>query len=97
MSAKNDFVKHLQRRMTVLAQEAEVAGPLSKFYSDNGYNSGGSDPIVDADISSTTLTAVEVASIITLLDQFDNFQGNVAVTTGDYKSTMNKARIDITE
>jgi len=95
MSEKNDFVHYLQEKMTALAQISEIAAPMDKFYNDKGFPSGGADPIIDADITSTGMTAVEVLAVITLLQQLDNFQGNSAVTQGDYKSTMNKARLDI--
>jgi hypothetical protein len=36
------------------------------------------------------MTVSDLSSAITLLQQFNNFMGNSAVTTGDYSSTISK-------
>jgi len=63
-------------------------------YFDRGYNSGGSDPIIDDDISGLFVTADEVDSFITLIENLEKFFDNQAVTTGDYEASLNKFRRD---
>ncbi len=63
-------------------------------YFDNGYNGGGSDPIVDGDLSTNFngLTAAQLGSIITAFQQLDNYFNNSAVTTADYSVNFNAVR-----
>ncbi len=95
MSKKVEFTKKLQEVCSQLGQVADIADSLEELYFDRTYNSGGADAITDADISSTGLTAAQVGAIITLLQQFQNFVGNSAVTTADYLSTINIARDEL--
>ena len=53
---------------------------------------GGSNQIVDADVSSLDIKAADVASGITLGQQLANFLANSAVTTGNYQATVNALR-----
>ena len=76
-----------------LSQVMEKAPEIVGAYFDNGYNSGGADELVTGDISSVyNFTGAEVGDLVTLLQQFNNFHGNSAVTTGDYGATLNKIR-----
>lgn len=95
MSTKSEFAEELQENATLMAQLAERMVSLEATYFDRGYNGGGSDPIIDGDVSSFGITAANVSSWITLAQQFANFRDNSAVTTGDYDSTLNAIRNDI--
>jgi len=94
MSKKNQFVNEFKTQLTLLAQVTEKTSALSAAYFQREYNSGGADVITDEDISSTGMTAADVVSQITLAQQLVNFRDNQAVLTGDYGSTMNRARTD---
>ena len=66
---------------------------IDSQYFDNGYDGGGSDPILDADLLAfNDLTAANVASVITAFQQINNFFQNAAVTTADYSVTYNTVR-----
>lgn len=67
---------------------------LNSVYFDRGYNSGGSDPIIDADIAELNVTAADIAGMVTIAQQFRNFLNNVAVVTGDYDTTLSQLRSD---
>jgi hypothetical protein len=85
----------------LIADANEIAALKRKIsdrygvYFDRGYNSGGSDEIVDADVADLNVTAAQISSWITLLEQWGKFWDNQAVTTGDYDATMNALRQDI--
>jgi hypothetical protein len=68
---------------------------LETVYFDRGYNGGGSNPITDEDLTSLGYTAANLANLITLIQQLNNFLGNSAVTSGDYDATLNAVRNDV--
>jgi len=92
MSKKIAYTIEVQKQMAALAKAYEAVQALRELYFDRGYNSGGADAIADADISSTGLTAANLSSAITAIEQYENFVENSAVTAGDYYATMNIAR-----
>lgn len=95
MATKIQFGTQAQLDATTLAQVADKLANLETVYFDRGYNSGGSDPIANADIVSLNITAADLAALITLIQQFNNFLGNLAVSTGDYDATLNTVRKDV--
>ncbi len=92
MANKSDFVYDVILRMRRLAEVADVGDSLAKEWSDSGFGSGGGNEIVDGDLTDFQITAAELTSAITLLQQFNNFVGNSAVLQGDYMATLNKVR-----
>ena len=62
------------------------------MYWARGYNSGGSDPIADADIASLERTATQVSNIITMIDNINKLLSNQTPITGDYDTTINTFR-----
>jgi hypothetical protein len=95
MASKITFTQQAQDTVTNIGKAMQVAEDLSKTYFDRGYNSGGSNPIIDSDVNQLGITAANVASFITLAQQLINLFGNVSVTQGDYKATLNKMRTDL--
>ena len=63
--------------------------PFVELYFDKGYNSGGSDPIADGDITDTGTTATAISNLVTFFQQIDNLWDNAAVTQADYSVTIN--------
>lgn len=96
MADKNTFVQRFQDASTRLAQVANEFDDLVSVYFDRGYNSGGSDELLDADIpAGLGITAADVTAGVTLAQQLGNFLNNAAVSTGDYDVTLNKLRTDL--
>ncbi len=95
MATKLTFGEQSQGEATTLAQVADRLTNLETVYFDRGYNSGGTNPIVDGDIVSLNITAADLAALITLAQQLNNFLGNLAVATGDYDATLNAVRTDV--
>ena|SRR5579859_6804725 len=91
-ATKSQFVTDCQvaanNAETLRIQMEEIATAYFKM----GFNSGGSQPIVDADVSGNNLTAAKIASFITLAQQIGNLFGNAAVTQADYRSTNDQMR-----
>jgi hypothetical protein len=95
MATKITWSTQAQADATTLAQVADKLANLETVYFDRGYDSGGGDPIVDGDVVSLGITAAQLGSLITLIQQLNNFLGNSAVTAADYDSTLNAVRKDV--
>jgi hypothetical protein len=95
MATKITWATQAQADATSLAQVADKLANLETVYFDRGYDSGGGDPIVDGDVASLGITAVQLGALITLIQQLNNFLGNSAVTAADYDSTLNAVRDDV--
>jgi hypothetical protein len=96
MATKLIFAGQAQDSATTMATLGDKLADLHSVYFDRGYNSsGGSNPITDDDLSSLGITAVQLANLITLAEQFANFLNNAAVIQADYDATLNAIRTDI--
>ena len=83
------FIRHLIRRMQELDTIFDEAPDIESEYFDLGYNVGGANPIVDADVTTYVLTATDIGNAITLIQQCKNMESGAAVTTGNYGATTN--------
>jgi hypothetical protein len=95
MATKITWAGQAQTDATTLAQVADRLANLETVYFDRGYDSGGSNPITNDDVVSLNVTAADLAALITLIQQLNNFLGNSAVTAGDYDATLNTVRTDV--
>ena len=94
-SMKQAYCRQLQTDANAIASIRKVLDDRRGVYFDRGYNSGGSNPIIDADVSDLDLTAAQVGNWITLLEQLEKFFTNQSVTTADYDATLSTMRRDI--
>jgi hypothetical protein len=96
MSKKTDFVTAAQEASTVLGKLAPKFQVLFETYFDRGYNTGGANPLVDADIPAELgIVAADMAAFITLAENVGKFLNNEAAFQSDYQATVNKVRTDI--
>lgn len=95
MAEKITFAQKVQGNVTSLVNMNNDVKDLIDYYFDKGYNGGGADPIVDADLLPLKVTAADFVNAITLLQNLNKFFNNEAVTQGDYYTTANKVRNDI--
>lgn len=91
---KKEYVLDLAKTIKKLSEVADIVSERHKEYFDNGYNTGGADPITDLDLSSNNidLTAANVGTVITMIDELNKFFTNQAVTTGDHLASINVIR-----
>jgi hypothetical protein len=86
------FVQRVQSNANKLADEIATAIELQAVYFDRGYDSGGANELVDADLADLFITATQLASYVTMAQQIENFRDNAAVTSADYGSTLSQVR-----
>ena len=89
---KTRFAQQMISLHQKLSEVMDLAGAMEKEYFDRGYNSAGSDEIEDNDVVNLGITASNIASGITLLQQQDKFFTNQAVSAADYAVTVNMFR-----
>jgi len=95
MAVKTDFGRAVQKNTNQFIQAAEKLINLGELYTDRGYNSGGSSPIVDGDVSDLGFTATQLGSLFTMVTQLSNFLNNGTVTEADYDATVSIIRSDL--
>lgn len=95
MMSKANFIGKVLNTATSVAQLFDEVPDIEGVYFDRGYNSGGAEPIVQADLDSFGVDLSEFTAMITCIQQLKNFANNAAVTQGDYSSTVNQLRNDI--
>jgi hypothetical protein len=61
-------------------------------YFENGFNVGGSDEILDADLVNLNLTASDLVNSITLLQNFENLMEGVAATVTPFKTILSRLK-----
>ena len=83
------YIRDLVRRIQEIDTLFDDAPDITNEFYDLGYNSGGAREITDADVLPFGLTAANIASGVTLVEQIANMAGNSAVTTADYAATTN--------
>ncbi len=101
-SQKNGYVRLMQQEINRLAGSYYKLIQFESIYFDRGFNSGGADAISDSDLdgsvvgdTNTNITASELGSGITMIQQLKNFVTNAAVVQGDYESTISNLRNDV--
>lgn len=92
MTDKEVFASRIRNLANQLGSLQNQLAEMGELYFDRGYDGVGSDPIIDADVSSQEIDAATIASMMTCVAQMNNFFGNSAVTTGDYGATINQTR-----
>lgn len=92
MSEKISFVLRAQELTEHLAAVMDGGPDLVQLFFDRAYGSGGANEIADADIASTSLTAAQVVSAITLLQNFDKFCNAGNPANDAYRVTVNQVR-----
>lgn len=78
-----EIIQHAQ----ALAAVADVTADLEKEYFDAGYNN-----MTQEQLGALNVTPAEIASIITVLQQFGKLMTSQATTPADYMSSLNKVR-----
>ncbi len=95
MASKLNFATQLQANITQFAQLMDRLGDNQSSYFDRTFQAGGANAIVDADVASLNITAVQVGSAITFIQQLQKLLANTAPTVGAYQTTIDQVRNDV--
>jgi len=79
------YIRDLVRRIQELDTLFDDAADIEKEYFDLGYNTIGSNPIVDADVSTYVLTQADITNGITLIGAIKTLAVTYAGTTNAFK------------
>ena len=75
MASKQQFAGQAITLANVFSQLANNLEDLNSVFFDRGYNVGGADPIIDADVDSLNIKAADISGLITIAQQVDNVFG----------------------
>ena len=96
MAKKNSFISDVVTMTNSLAKYyTDRSDELHKSYFDNGYNTGGSNEITEADVQAiySDMTLADFTAAISLMEQLNNLMENRAVAQADWQASVNKVRI----
>ena len=85
--AKIETAKAVIEPVKAVAETADVAKDRIKEYFDLA-----GDGWVDADVAALGITAAQLASCITFLENFDKFMTNQVAAQADYTAVLNAVR-----
>ncbi len=94
-SRKFQFAQRMMGFCAVLAQVADDGYDAREVFQDREWHSGGSDPIVDEDITGLEITAVQLQDSVEFFDQLYKLLNNQATTPKDYDKDLNEMRDDV--
>lgn len=92
VSRKEDFALAVRTAVTALAEAAERIAELDAIYMDSGYDSGGTNPITDEDLTGHDMTAQDLANASTFATNLALFLSDGDPMVFDYASAINKFR-----
>lgn len=93
--SKVAFAEEAQNLCTELAGLSERFQSSFQTFFNRGYDGQGSDPIVDADLTSLGITAANIGAFITLAENINKFLDNQSPFSSLYRDTVNDLRTDI--
>lgn len=89
---KVDFALAARAAVTTLAEAAERIAELNEVFVASGYNTGGSDPIIDSDIEGHDITAANLADVATFAENLYKFLNDDTPLKFDYATAINAFR-----
>lgn len=92
MVSKVEFAQKVQTLATTLVEAAESSSSLLQRSDDCGFGANESNEIVDGDISSTGMSAAQLAAALTCLDHYIKFMVGETVTPEVHRVTLNSIR-----
>ena len=91
-SRKVDFALAVRAGVTALAEAAERVAELDAMYVDSGYDSAGSNPIIDGDIEGHDITADDLGNASVFAENLDLFLNGGDPMVYGYASAINAFR-----
>lgn len=73
MANKQHYSRQAQQMAASFSALADDIGALQAIYFDRGYNSGGADELLDADVESLGIDAAAVTGMITFAGALETF------------------------
>lgn len=92
MSRKVSFALSVRKQVTEFDDLIDSLNVLSDVFADSGYDSSGSDPIVDGDLNGLDMTAADLAQFSQLVTNLNLFMQNGTPAVFDYAASIKAFR-----
>lgn len=89
---KVDFAIAARAAITAFAEAVERIGEVDSIFKASGYNSSGSNPIMDDDLSGHDITAANLGAVSIFAENVVLFLNNGSPMRFDYASAIDKFR-----
>jgi len=73
MAQKEKYARRAQDMSSIFSSLADDIMSLRNVYWDRGYNSGGGDPLTDADVEALGIVSADVTDMVTFADALETF------------------------
>ncbi|MFZ1768583.1 MAG: hypothetical protein WAU00_05255 [Caldilinea sp.] len=73
MAQKEKYARRAQDMASIFSSLADDIMSLRNVYWDRGYNSGGGDPLTDADVEALGVVSADVTDMVTFADALETF------------------------
>lgn len=93
--AKTDYIRQLRTGTTQLNEIIKQLVDWRDVYFDRGYGTGGAQEITVQDLNGTGITPANIAGVINLAEQLQNFRDNLPVQQNDWGSVISAVRTDV--
>lgn len=95
MATKIEFATKVKEFCTAIMYAHIQGYDAREIYNDREYNPMGDDPIIDADVVSLGIKAVDIEHAMQLFENLQKFMDNLAPATAEYREYLNKMRADL--
>lgn len=95
MSAKLEFAKKVQEFCTFIISNHNLGFDAREVFNDREYNPSGANEIIDADVAELEIMAADVTNAMVFFENLQKMLDNQAITTADYRESLNKMRTDL--
>jgi hypothetical protein len=95
MATKIEFATKVKEFCTAIMYAHIQGYDAREIYNDRQYNPGGSDAIIDADVASLGVKAIDIEHAMVLFENLQKFMDSLTPSVADYRGYLNKMREDL--
>jgi len=95
MATKIEFATKVKEFCTAIMYTHIQGYDAREIFNDREYNPAGANEIIDADVMSLGIKAVDIVNAIVFFENLQKLMDNQAPTAADYRASLNAMREDL--